>query len=176
MPCFIFWPNLFVAGFRVDWWAAPSRGAKWRMHGLGQPAEWKHIRPPSANKWIILAVSTIQLYTIRLEGPLRALISASVCVYLPSPLSVVTVLPHTTLGCAHQPKPLPVHPCIYQDANLHPGSNWAFHFYIITCIRLIAIDGGLQRGTRGPTWLTLTFQLAEGKADGPNWTVKLSQY
>lgn len=58
----------------------------------------------------------------------------------------------------------PLCPCTYQNANLHAGGNWAFHSYIITCIRLIAIDG-LQRGTRKPAWLTLTFQLAGGKAD-----------
>lgn len=73
----------------------------------------------------------------------------------------------------------PLNPCIHQNANLHAGGNWAFHSYIITCIRLIAIDG-LQRGTRKPAWLTLTFQLAEGKADnvGSNlmWVLTIESF
>lgn len=65
--------------------------------------------------------------------------------------------------CAASPSPPAINLklCIHQNANLHPGGNWAFQSSVISCIRLSAIDG-LQRGTRKPTWLTLTFRIKCG--------------
>ena len=126
------------------------------------------IRPPSANTCIILAVSTTQHYTSLSD---QKDLSEHWLVCAPvSPSAPPHPHPHplSWLYCLALPSIVnPLSPrCIHQDANLHPRIKWAFHSYIITCIRLIVRDGGSRRGTREPTWLTLTFQPAEGKADG----------
>lgn len=151
---FSFQSVLSVTGFHKANWCAVYclvEGVS-MAHAWPGAAWWKEtpIRPPSANKCIILAVSTIQHYTSLLapEGHLRPITCVCACVRLCVYITfVVTAVPH----------PAPT-PSIHQHANLHPGRNRVFRSYIITCIRLIARDGALQSGTGEPAWLTLGWE------------------
>lgn len=164
-----FWPILRVTYSRLICFANQSCSM---AHAWPGAACWIKlpIHPPSANKWIILAVSAmhfpVQHYTSLLDQKELSEHWFLCVVCLPSPsLSWLFCLTLHRTAETQAPSPTPTHPPVHPSrcqSLYEKALSLSFrHNYLY----IITIDGGLQRGTGELTRLTLSFQQAEGKGD-----------